>query len=101
MTGNYATNFALIDRETNLVSNIIWGMIYDEEAFNNEIEFAVQIDDLNVSIGDSYDGEYFYHEGKQVLTIAEIMAVIQAELESVKTDLADVDAALNILVGEE
>ena len=30
---NYATNIAIIDRETMTVSNIIWGMIYQLEEF--------------------------------------------------------------------
>ena len=74
MISNYATNFALIDRASNLVTNVIWGMIYDEEMFNTETELAVQIDDLAVNIGDSYDGESFYHEGEKVLTTSEQMA---------------------------
>ncbi len=80
MIANYATNIALIDRETNLVTNIIWGMVYQEEEFNTEEQLAVIIDDLAVSIGDSYDGEAFYHEGVKVLTVAEIIAEREAAL---------------------
>lgn len=94
---NYATNIALIDKETNLVTNIIWGMIYQADEFNTDTRLAVVIEDLAVAIGDTYDGESFYHEGEKVLSIAEQMAAMQAELEKAKADLADADAALGEL----
>jgi hypothetical protein len=94
---NYATNIALIDKETNLVTNVIWGMIYQQEEFNTDTQLAVVINDLAVSTGDTYDGEHFYHEGEKVLTTAEQMAAMQAELEKAKADLADADAALGEL----
>lgn len=79
---NYATNIALIDRETNLVTNVIWGMIYQLEEFNTDKLLAVVINDLSVFVGDSYDGESFYHEGKKVRTTTEIMADMQKALEA-------------------
>lgn len=90
MISNYATNIALIDRATNTVSNIIWGNIYQEEEFTTDEQLAVVIEGLAVAIGDTYDGEHFYHEGEKVLSIAEQMAAMQAELE-------DMQAALNAL----
>ena len=87
MLSDYATNFALIDRETNTVTNIIWGNIYQEEEFNTDTQLAVVINDLAVSIGDTYDGEHFFHEGEQVLTLTEQMA--------------DKENALRILMGED
>lgn len=86
MISNYATNIALIDRETGLVTNIIWGMVYQEEEFNTESQQAVKIDDLAVSIGDSYDGESFYHGGEKVI--------------STGARLQDAETALGILLGE-
>lgn len=79
---NYATNIALIDKETNLVTNVIWGMIYGADEFNTDTRLAVVIEDLAVAIGDTYDGEHFYHEGEKVLTTAEIIADMQAALEA-------------------
>ena len=71
MISNYATNIALIDKESSLVTNIIWGMVYQEEEFNTETQIAVVINDLGVAVGDSYDGENFYHEGEKVLSLSE------------------------------
>lgn len=90
MISNYATNIALIDKETSLVTNIIWGMVYQEEEFNTETQLAVVINDLSVSIGDSYDGESFYHNGEKVLSMSEKMTALEMEL-------ADADAALHEL----
>lgn len=90
MISNYATNIALIDRATNLVTNVIWGMVYQEEEFNTDTQLAVVINDLSVGIGDSYDGESFYHEGEKVLSVSEKMSALQMEL-------ADADAALREL----
>lgn len=73
---NYATNIALIDRASNMVSNIIWGMIYQEEEFSTETEFAVVIKNLRVSIGDLYDGTNFYHEGEIILPETDILAAL-------------------------
>lgn len=97
MISNYATNIALIDRETSLVTNVIWGMIYQEEEFNTDTQLAVVVNDLSVSVGDSYDGESFYHEGEKVLSMSEKMTAIQIELEAAKADLEDADAALHEL----
>lgn len=72
---NYATNIAIV--ENGIVSNIIWGMIYNM----NEFPGAVQIDDLGVSIGDSYVDGVFYHNGEQVKSTAEEMADMRAALE--------------------
>lgn len=82
MISNYATNIALIDRATNTVTNLIWGNIYQEEEFTNDEQLAIVINDLAVAIGDTYDGEHFYHEGEKVLTTAEIIADMQAALEA-------------------
>ena len=90
MISNYATNIALINRETNLVSNVIWGMVYQEEEFNTDTQLAVVINDLSVSVGDSYDGESFYHNGEKVLSMSEKMTALEMEL-------ADADAALHEL----
>lgn len=97
MVSSYATNIALIDRETNLVTNIIWGMVYQEEEFTTYTQLAVVINDLGVSVGDSYDGENFYHEGEKVLSMSEKMTNIQLELEAAQAELADADNALHEL----
>lgn len=48
------------------VSNIIWGMIYQEDEFNTDTTQAVIIEGLPVHIGDSYDGTDFWHNGGKV-----------------------------------
>lgn len=72
---NYATNFAII--ENGIVTNIIWGMIYNMDEFPG----AVQIDDLSVQIGDTYENGVFYHDGVEVKTIAEELSDMKAALE--------------------
>ena len=85
MISNYATNIALIDRATMTITNIIWGNIYCEERFTNEEQIAVVVDDLAVTMGDTYDGENFYHDGERVI--------------STREKVADMEAALNVLLG--
>lgn len=72
---NYATNFAIV--ENGVVTNVVWGMIYNMNEFSN----AVQVDDRAVQVGDTYENGIFYHEGKEVKTIAEKMADMAAALE--------------------
>lgn len=81
MLSNYATNFALIDRERNTVTNIIWGNIYQDAEFNTDTQLAVVIEDLSVQIGDTYDGEHFYHNGERVISAADMIADMQTALE--------------------
>ena len=100
MINNYATNIALIERATNTVSNIIWGNIYQEEEFTTDEQLAIVIEDLAVVIGDTYDGKNFYHGEEKVLTSTEVTKKMQEELEFVKTEFANAQSALNILIGE-
>jgi len=92
---NYATNIAIVDRETNLVTNVIWGMIYQLEEFNNDKRLAVEVGDLAVTFGDSYDGEAFYHEGERVRTNAEIIADMSAQLADADAALAELGVTVN------
>lgn len=80
MISNYATNIALIDRASMTVTNVIWGNIYRENEFNTDARIAVAIDDLDVEIGDTYDGEHFYHDGERVFSIYEKMADMESAL---------------------
>lgn len=73
---NYATNIAIV--EDGIVTNVIWGMIYNMAEFPG----AVQIDDLGVNIGDSYVDGVFYHNGEQVKSKAEEMADMRAALNN-------------------
>ena len=93
---NYATNIALIDRETNVVTDIIWGMVY-EGSFETETQYAVIYNDLAVSVGDSYDGENFYHDGEKVLSMSEMLSEALKELDDATKELEDADAALHEL----
>lgn len=63
---NYATNIALIDRASNMVSNIIWGMIYQQDEFETDSTQAVIIENLPVQIGDTYDGKDFWRDREKV-----------------------------------
>ena len=64
---NYATNIAIVKGKK--VEQIIWGNIYQIEEFEETYGCkAVPIDDLSVSIGDTYDGKVFRHDRKVVLT---------------------------------
>lgn len=74
-------NFALI--EGGVVTNVIW--LSDRNA--HEFPNAVKLYDRPVAIGDTYDGEKFYRDGVEVLTVTEELS---AEIETYK-------AALNTL----
>lgn len=64
---NYATNIALLD-ESGIVTNIIWGMIYQMDEFSNLAPHVIVIDDRDIQIGDIYvDGEW-YRDGELVDT---------------------------------
>ena len=73
---NYATNFAVV--ENGIVTNVLWGMVYNMEA---DFPNAVQIDDRNVQVGDTYENGVLLHDGKEIKTIAEEMADMKAALE--------------------
>ena len=77
---NYATNFAVIG--DGIVTNVLWGMVYN---MPTDFPNTVQTDDLAVSVGDTYDGTHFYHDGVRVLTREERYAA----------DLAEIEEALN------
>ena len=62
---NYATNFAIV--ENGVVSNVLWGMVYNSDEWPN----AIQVNDLAVQIGDSYENGKFYRNGEEVLSRAE------------------------------
>lgn len=72
---NYATNFAIV--EDGVVTNTIWGMLYNtQEDFPN----AIQTGNLGVCIGDTYSNGNFYHNGEEVITVEERVALLQARI---------------------
>lgn len=73
---NYATNIALVDKATGTVSNVIWGMIYQQEEFSTDTTQAVIIESLPVQIGDSYDGTDFWRDGEKVLPVENTLAAL-------------------------
>ena len=73
---NYATNFAVV--ENGIVTKVLWGMVYNMET---DFPNAVQIDDRNVQVGDTYENGVFLHDGQEIKTIAEEMADMKAALE--------------------
>ncbi len=79
---NYATNFAII--ENGVVSNVLWGMVYNSDEWPN----AIQVNDLAVQIGDSYENGKFYRNGEEVLSRTEEEADMREALSilGVKVD---------------
>lgn len=75
---NYATNIALVDQVTGTVSNVIWGMIYQQEEFSTDDTQAVVIESLPVQIGDSYDGTDFWRDGEKVVLETNTLAALDA-----------------------
>lgn len=74
-------NYALI--ENGIITNIIW--LYPGNA--SDFPNTVPIDGYSVGIGDTYDGEHFYHNGEKILNTSE--------------KLENLQSVINILVGEE
>lgn len=72
-------NYALI--ENGVVVNTIVLMQRNAKDFPN----AVSIEGLSVQIGDTYDGERFYHDGEPIYTAAEqsehIIDILTGEVE--------------------
>lgn len=64
-------NYALI--KDNVVTNIILLLPFNAEDFPN----AVCIEGLFVQIGDTYDGERFYHDGEPLYSIEEQLSQAQ------------------------
>ena len=66
-----------------LIKDGIVGNIISLEPRNaKEFPNAVKLDDISAAIGDTYDGESFYHNGEKVLTYAEIIADMRTALEA-------------------
>ena len=65
MDVNYATNIAILD-ENGFVENIIWGLIYQMDEFNETYTKAVVIDDYDITIGDQYINGEWYRDGKEI-----------------------------------
>ena len=74
-------DYALV--ENGIVTNLIWLHPSNADDFPN----AVQIGDIPVAIGDTYDGEHFFRNGERVLT----------HEERLMQDIADMQAALELL----
>lgn len=61
----YVENFAEIT--DGVVTNLVWIAEVNADDFPN----CIRIGDRPVSIGDTYDGKNFYHNGEKVLTSLE------------------------------
>ena len=86
---DYATNIALIDEETMLVDNIIWGFFYSADQYASAGYMAVVIDDLAVTMGDTYNPEdgRFYRDGTQI--VKTYNEIYNDELESLDNFIID------------
>ena len=71
-------NYAIVIE--GIVVNVVWLADRNADDFPNAVKTA----DRPVGIGDTYDGEKFYHNGVEVLTETERL---QAEIETYKTAL--------------
>lgn len=94
----YATNLALV--ENGVVTNVIWGLVYNMQEFPG----AVRVDDLAVQVGDTYDGERFYHDGAQVQSVIERLAAAEtaiAELDEAVIELEYQNILLEMGVNED
>lgn len=69
-------NYALI--ENGIVANIIW--LYPANA--GDFPSTVPMNDYPVAIGDTWDGEFFYRNGKKVLTRAEQEEASRQDMEA-------------------
>ncbi len=68
-------NYALV--ENGAVVNVIW--LYEGNA--HEFANAVAVDGRPVQIGDTWDGEHFFHDGARVLTPEEALRAELAEMD--------------------
>lgn len=67
--------YALI--ENGVVNNTVVLLPYNAADFPN----AVSIEGLSVQIGDTYDGERFYHDGEPIYSIEEQLAEAQQVID--------------------
>ena len=66
------------------MARIINGIVTNIERHSdmqNDTDNLISINDLLVTFGDTFDGKYFYHDGKKILTITEEMSNIIKEQE--------------------
>ena len=63
--------------ENDVVVNTIMLLPLNVQEFPN----AVSIEGLSVQIGDTYDGERFYHDGEPIYTIEEQLAEAQRVID--------------------
>lgn len=63
--------YALI--ENGIVTNTIVLLPYNAADFSN----AISIEGLSVQIGDTYDGERFYHDGEPIYSLEEQLSQAQ------------------------
>lgn len=70
---DYATNLAMVNAETGVVDNIVWGLFYSAEAYSKNGYIAIPIDDLCVHTGDIYrDGKFYDEDGEIILSVEEM-----------------------------
>lgn len=87
---NYATNIALVDKTTNLVVNVIWGLIYQLEEFAAWGFEPVVSGELDVRQGDYYDGESFFRNGERVMSADELFAREIEERDKALAELIEI-----------
>lgn len=81
-----AKNMARI--ENGVVVNIEW---CSDKVMDSDV--LVSVYDKPVTIGDTYDGTDFYHDGEKVLTEEQILMI---EVVDYETALKEIEAALGV-----
>lgn len=84
---DYATNLAMVNAETGVVDNIVWGLFYSAEAYSKNGYIAIPIHDLCVHTGDIYrDGKFYGENGEIILSVEEMY---DKQLEEMDTFIVD------------
>ena len=65
--------------ENGMIVNVVWLLPNNADDFPN----VVPLGDVPAGIGDTYNGIYFYHNGKRILTELERMEGAIANLDSI------------------
>ena len=81
-------NYAIV--ENGIVTNVIW--LYSGNAA--DFPSAVPCRDIPVAIGDTYDGEHFYRDGEQVVSM---LTAAQQEVQTMQEELPVLKAQIQAI----
>lgn len=81
-------NYAIVEK--GIVTNVIW--LYSGNAA--DFPSAVPCRDIPVAIGDTYDGEHFYRDGEQVVSM---LTAAQQEVQTMQEELPVLKAQIQAI----